>query len=174
MAVEPTSTDTHQPAAAPQNDMAIISGGVDVAPGEDGMYYEKLGVDSKGEIVLGSLMYCDFTGITGVFSNPIATVDAYNADGSIAQIKGMIDMGGFDFTKTENDLYILSILEKYNGNVEAADAYLRQFWGEDYDANAESYQLRMSTRAATTAAERTIPRRCVLTWMRSLPPVPRS
>lgn len=120
---------------------ALISGGVDVALGEDGMYYEKLGVDSKGEIVLGSLMYCDFTGITGVFSNPIATVDAYNADGSIAQIKGMIDMGGFDFSKTENDLYILSILEKYSGDMEAADAYLRQFWGEDYDFHAESYQL---------------------------------
>jgi hypothetical protein len=25
--------------------------------------------------------------------------------------------------------------------VEAADAYLRQFWGEDYDFNAENYQL---------------------------------
>ena len=128
---------------------ALISGGVDVALGEDGRYYEKLGVDSQGKTVLGSLLYCDFTGITGVFSNPIATVDAYNADGSlkynadgtVAKVKGMIDMGGFDFSKTENDQYVLSILEKYNGDVEAADVYLRQYWGGDYDANAESYQL---------------------------------
>jgi len=128
---------------------ALISGGVDVALGEDGKYYERLGVDANGNNVLGSLLYCDFTGITGVFSNPIATVDAYNedgtlkynSDGTVAKIKGMIDMGGFDFSKTENDLYILSVLEKYNGDTEAADAYLRQFWGEDYDTNAESYQL---------------------------------
>ena len=128
---------------------ALISGGVDVALGADGKYYEKLGVDSQGNVVLGSLLYCDFTGITGVFSNPISTVDAYNEDGTLkynadgtkAKVKGMIDMGGFDFSKTENDLYILSVLEKYNGDVEAADAYLRQFWGEDYDFNAENYQL---------------------------------
>lgn len=128
---------------------ALISGGVKVVLGEDGKYYEDLGRDAQGNQKYGSLMYCDFTGITGVFSNPIATVDAYNedstleynADGTVAKIKGMIDMGGFDFSKTENDLYVLSVLEKYNGDVEKADEYLRQYWGEDYDANAESYQL---------------------------------
>ena len=128
---------------------ALISGGVDVALGEDGKYYERLGVDASGNNVLGSLLYCDFTGITGVFSNPIATVDAYNedgtlkynADGTVAKIKGMIDMGGFDFSKTETDLEILGYLQKFNNDVEATDAYLRQYWGEDYDTNAESYQL---------------------------------
>ena len=128
---------------------ALISGGVDVALGEDGYYYEKLGVDSNGKPVLGSLLYCDFTGITGVFSNPIATVDAYNADGSlkrnadstVAKVKGMIDMGGFDFSKTETDLEILAYLERFGFDVEATDAYLRQYWGEDYDASAEAYRL---------------------------------
>ncbi len=128
---------------------ALISGGVDVALGEDGKYYERLGVDASGNNVLGSPLYCDFTGITGVFSNPIATVDAYNEDGTvkrdsngnIVKIKGMIDMGAFDFSKTETDLEILAYLQKFNNDVEATDAYLRQFWGEDYDANAESYQL---------------------------------
>ena len=127
----------------------LIAGGIDVMLGEDGMYYEKLGIDKDGNPVAGSLLYCDFTGITGVFSNPIATVDAYNedgskqynADGTVAKVKGMIDMGGFDFSKTENDLYILGILEKHGNDIEKTDAYLREYWGEDYDANAEEYQL---------------------------------
>lgn len=128
---------------------ALIAGGVDVVLGEDGKYYEDLGVDANGNQKLGSLIYCDFTGITGVFSNPIATVNSYNADGTIARdangdpimISGMIDMGGFDFSKTEGDQYILSILKKYDYDVDATDAYLREYWGEDYDSYAEIYQL---------------------------------
>ena len=127
----------------------LIAGGIDVMLGEDGKYYEKLGIDKNGNPVAGSLLYCDFTGITGVFSNPIATVDAYNedgskqynADGTVAKVKGMIDMGGFDFSKTEGDLYILGILEKHGNDIEKTDAYLREYWGEDYDANADLYQL---------------------------------
>ena len=128
---------------------ALIAGGIDVMLGEDGKYYEKLGVDKDGNPVAGSLLYCDFTGITGVFSNPIATVDAYNedgtlqrnADGTVAKVKGMIDMGGFDFSKTEGDLYILGIMEKYDNDIEKTDAYLREYWGADYDFNAEQYFL---------------------------------
>ena len=128
---------------------ALIAGGIDVMLGEDGKYYEKLGVDKNGNPVAGSLLYCDFTGITGVFSNPIATVDAYNedgtlqrnADGTVAKVKGMIDMGGFDFSKTEGDLYILGIMEKYDNDIEKTDAYLREYWGADYDFNAEQYFL---------------------------------
>ena len=127
----------------------LIAGGVDVALGEDGKYYEKLGIDANGEPVLGSLIYCDFIGITGVFSNPISTVDAYNedgtlmynSDGTVKKVNGMIDMGGFDFSKTETDLEILSYLKKYDFDIEATDAYLRQYWGEDYDSYAEIYQL---------------------------------
>ena len=127
----------------------LIAGGIDVMLGEDGKYYEKLGIDKDGNPVAGSLLYCDFTGITGVFSNPIATVDAYNedgtrqynADGTPAKVKGMIDMGGFDFSKTEGDLYILSVMEKYGNNIEKTAEYLRQYWGEDYDANAELYHI---------------------------------
>ena len=127
----------------------LIAGGIHVMLGDDGMYYEKLGVDKNGNPVAGSLLYCDFTGITGVFSNPIATVDAYNedgtrqynSDGTPAKIKGMIDMGGFDFSKTEGDLYILSVMEKYDNDIEKTDTYLREYWGEDYDANTDLYQL---------------------------------
>lgn len=128
---------------------ALIAGGVDVVLGEDGYYYEDLGLDASGKQKYGSLIYADFTGITSVFSKPIANVYAYNEDGSIMtdangekmEIKGMIDLGGFDFSKTENDLYIVSILNKYDGDTEKADAYLREQWGEDYDTLAEQYQL---------------------------------
>ena len=129
---------------------ALIAGGVKVVLGQDGYYYVDEGRDSQGNQKYGSLVYCDFTGITGVFSNPIATVDAYNEDGTLqknpdgttAKVKGMIDMGGFDFSKTEDDLYILSILEKYDMDTEKADAYLRDYWGEEYNLNADQYQLK--------------------------------
>ena len=84
-----------------------------------------------------------------VFSQPIATVNADKEDGSLLldadgqpkMITGMIDMGGFDFSKTEDDLYILSFLNKHNGDVAATDAYLREMWGEDYDSYAAMYLI---------------------------------
>ncbi len=105
----------------------VIAGGIDVVLGEDGIYYEDLGNGKKG-----SKLYCDFTGITGVFSNPIMTNQG---------VTGMIDMGGFDFSKTENDMYVLSIIEA-QGSVDAADKYLKELWGEDYEGYAEEYQLK--------------------------------
>jgi len=105
----------------------VIAGGIDVVLGEDGIYYEDLGNGKKG-----SKLYCDFTGITGIFSNPIMTNQG---------VKGMIDMGGFDFSKTENDMYVLSVIEA-QGSVDAADKYLKELWGEDYDGYAEEYQLK--------------------------------
>ena len=110
----------------------IIAGGIDVVLGDDGYYYQDLGKDAQGNQIYGSLLYADFTGTTGLFSHAIATV---------GNNKGMIDLGGFDFSKTENDLYIVSVLEKYNYDIQAADAYLREHWGEDYETNAEEYLL---------------------------------
>ena len=123
---------------------ALIAGGIDVVLGEDGYYYEDLGGGQKG-----SLIYADFTGLTGVFSNPITSVPAYhadgtpklNADGTPVMVKGMIEMGGFDFSKTENDLYVLGILNQFGGDTARAEEYLRTLWGEDYDVQAEEYQL---------------------------------
>ena len=121
----------------------LIQGGIDVVL-KNGKYYHDLGGGKTG-----SLIYADFSGITSLFSNPIATVPAYNEDGSLKKndkgeqeyIKGMIDMGGFDFSKSENDLYIIGILEKYNGDTKQADAYLKEQWGTDYEANAAEYKL---------------------------------
>ena len=122
----------------------LIAGGIDVVLGNDGYYYEDLG---NGK--LGSKLYADFTGITSLFSNPIATVNSYDANGNLilddkgnpVKFKGMIDMGGFDFTKSENDLYILGIMAKYDNDVEATRQYLKDFWGTDYDGYAAEYML---------------------------------
>ena len=124
----------------------LITGGIDVVLGEDGYYYEDLGLDANGKQKYGSMIYADFTGSTGVFATPVAS---WNENGTIikdgnvenAVVTGMIDMGGFDFTKTEGDLYILSFLEKHNNDVEATDAYLHEMWGEEYDSYAEIYML---------------------------------
>ena len=121
-----------------------IAGGIKVVLGDDGFYYEDLGDGKKG-----SKLYADFTGITSLFSNPIASVQAYDENGNKkfdengqpVMIKGMIDMGGFDFSKTEEDLYILSILEAQGGDVAKAKEYLIGMWGADYDGYAEIYQV---------------------------------
>ena len=104
-----------------------ISGGIDVILGSDGYYYHDLG-DGK----LGSMLYADFTGITGVFNMPIANV---------GDITGMIDRGAFDFTKTEYDEYVLTYLKNNDFDVNATDTELRKIWGEEYEAYAELYQI---------------------------------
>lgn len=122
----------------------LIHGGIDAVLGDDGVYYHDLGNGKKG-----SKIYVDFTGVTGVLDTPIMTVNAYNADGTlkrdedgnVVQIKGVIDLNGFDFSKSENDLYILSVLKKHNGDQEKTIAYLKNLWGEDFDAEAEEYKL---------------------------------
>lgn len=127
----------------------LIAGGIEVAMGPDGYYHHVTGKTASGDPILGSIVYADFTGITSLFSNPISTVDARDENGNVirdengnvVKVSGMIDMGGFDFSKTEEDLYVLAIMKKYGNDVEATDAYLKEIWGEDYDASAELYQL---------------------------------
>ena len=128
---------------------SLIASGIDVVLGEDGYYHKDLGLDANGNQKYGSILYADFTGLTPIFSKPITTVNAYNADGTIqldangkpVMITGMIELGGFDFSKTENDLYILSVLEKFDGDETAAEAYLKEQWGETFDTNVELYQM---------------------------------
>lgn len=96
---------------------AVIAGGITPVLGDDGLYHEK---------VDGSIIYADFTGLTGVFGQ------------SITQ---MIELGGFDFSKSETDGEILAYLRQNGGDVEKTDAYLKTLWGEDYEANCELYQV---------------------------------
>lgn len=104
-----------------------IAGGIDVVLGEDGIYYEDLGNGEKG-----SKLYADFTGLTAIFDTPIATV---------GEVRGLIDKGAFDFSKTEEDLYVLGYLNKNEGDADAAIAELQEVWGEDYETYAELYQV---------------------------------
>ena len=50
-------------------------------------------------------------------------------------------MGGFDFSKSETDGEILAYLKQNNNDTEKTDEYLKKLWGEEYDANAEIYQI---------------------------------
>ena len=104
-----------------------IAGGIDVVLGEDGIYYHDLGDGKKG-----SKLYADFTGLTAVFDTPIATVDG---------ITGMIDKGAFDFSKDENDMYVLGYLNKNDGDLDATRAELMEVWGEDYEYYFEEYKV---------------------------------
>jgi hypothetical protein len=126
----------------------IIAGGIKAVLKSDGYYYEDLGKDASGNQRYGSLIYADFTGVS-IFSNPITSVNLYDENGNVeldengnpVKVKGMIEMGGFDFSKTENDLYIIGVINKNGGDIEAADLELKSIWGDEYEANASNYQL---------------------------------
>ncbi len=105
----------------------VIAGGIDVVLGSDGYYYEDLGGGKTG-----SKIYADFVGLTSVFDAPIVTV---------GDVLGLVDKGAFDFSKTEDDNWVLACLAQHDGDVEATDKYLREYWGEEYDQYAESYHL---------------------------------
>ena len=94
----------------------IITGGITPVL-KDGKYY-----DSEDN----SLIYADFEGLTTVFSFSIVE---------------MIDMGGFDFSKSETDDEIISYMKNNGNDVDKTKAYLKELWGEDYDENAEIYQI---------------------------------
>ena len=100
---------------------------VDVVLGPDGYYYEDLGLDANGNQRYGSMIYAYFLGGTAVFSQAVYPT--------------MLDLGGFDFSKSESDLEILAYLKKFDGDVEATDAYLHELWGADYEELAEIYKL---------------------------------
>ena len=53
----------------------------------------------------------------------------------------MIDKGGFDFSKDENDQYILTVMAQNDNDQAKTDAALKELWGEDYDANYEIYKV---------------------------------
>ncbi len=103
-----------------------IAGGIDVVLGSDGIYYEDLG-DGR----TGSAIYADFTGLT-LINTPIATV---------GNVTGLVEKGAFDFSKTEYDAYILTVMSENDNDVEKTEAALKEMWGEDYDANCDIYQV---------------------------------
>ena len=105
----------------------LITEGIDVVLGSDGYYYHDLG-DGKQ----GSKIYADFQGLTSLFSSPIVTV---------GDMIGLVDKGAFDFSKTEDDNWVVAAIEKNGGDLEATEKYLRDTWGEDYDHYYDAYQV---------------------------------
>ena len=104
------------------NDMYhLIAGGIDVVLGSDGIYYEDLGNGKKG-----SKIYADFYGITPIFG---------------PSIQSMIKMGGFDFSKTEDDLYIIGIMKENGNDKEKTKEALKNLWGDTYDSEYEAYKV---------------------------------
>ena len=104
------------------NDMYhLIAGGIDVVLGSDGIYYEDLGNGKKG-----SKIYADFYGITPIFSQ---------------SIQSMINMGGFDFSKTEDDLYILGIMKENGNDKEKTIQALKNLWGDTYESEYAEYKV---------------------------------
>ncbi len=99
----------------------LITGGIDVVLGSDGIYYEDLGNGKKG-----SKIYADFTQPTAIFNQTI---------------QQMIGMGGFDFSKTENDLYILGIMKENGNDKEKTKKALKELWGDTYEAEYEEYKV---------------------------------
>lgn len=95
----------------------VIDGGITPVLKDDGYYYEAEG---------GSLIYADFEGITNIFGNTIVN---------------MIDMGSFDFSKSESDHEILAYLKNNDNDVDKTTEYLEELWGEDFDRYAEEYQI---------------------------------
>ena len=104
-----------------------IAPGIDVVLGSDGLYRHDLG-DGK----TGSLLYADFYNSTSSISTPIS---------SQGNIKGLIELGAFDFSKDESDTYVLSAMRYNDNDPEKTRQYLKTLWGADYETNCELYKV---------------------------------
>lgn len=104
-----------------------IAPGIDVVLGDDGIYYHDLGGGNKG-----SKLYADFIYSTSSIATPISSGDG---------IKGLIELGAFDFSKDENDTYILTALEYNDNDQEKTVQYLRTQWGADFETYYELYKV---------------------------------
>ncbi len=96
-----------------ENDMSeynLIPGGIEVALGADGFYHQLY----KDGTLNPTILYADFTDYTPLFNQTL---------------ERMIDMGGFDFTYSDRDVFILDLIEKH-GKGDAFQAALRQEWGD--------------------------------------------
>lgn len=94
----------------------VIAGGITPVL-KDGKYYESID---------NSLIYADFIGSTNLFGRSIIE---------------MIEMGAFDFSKSETDGEIIAYLKQNDNDVAKTEEYLKKLWGEEFEANAELYQI---------------------------------
>jgi hypothetical protein len=96
----------------------ILSGGIKVTLGDDGLYHEL-----RADGTLGSVIYADFVGLTAIFSH---------------SIEAMIERNAFNFAVTESDQEILNYLALYGDGTKDK---LREIWGEEFDELSEIYLL---------------------------------
>lgn len=104
-----------------------IAPGIDVVLGSDGKYYHDLG-DGK----TGSVLYADFVNSTSSITTPISSGNG---------IKGLIELGAFDFSKDESDTYVLTAMSYSENDPEKTKEYLKKMWGADYEANYQLYKV---------------------------------
>ena len=105
-----------------------IAPGIDVVLGEDGYYYHDLGDGKKG-----SKIYLDFVNSTPAFpSGSLST---------IGNLKGLIDRGQFDFSKTEEDEIVLNYLKQAEGDQAKALEQMKADFGDTFDEVYASYKV---------------------------------
>ncbi len=97
----------------------IIAGGIKVTLGDDGFYHEL-----REDGTLGSILYLD-----AIYNSSIFEYDTFET---------LINKGGFDFTKTEGDEYVLSFMAKHG---EGTKDYLKEYWGEQFEELSYKYKL---------------------------------
>lgn len=131
---------TYDMSATGDNIYDVIAGGISVVVDEDGYYREDLGLDENDEQIYGSYIYADFVASTTIFDKPFKDYIVIKNNEEV-ELPGMISLNAFNFALSETDNEILSYLDKYNGDTEACLAYLRTYWGEDFDANCELYRV---------------------------------
>lgn len=104
-----------------------IAPGIDVVLGDDGYYYHDLGDGKKG-----SKIYADFIYSTSSISTPIS---------SGGNIKGLIELGAFDFSKDENDTFVLTALGYNDNDQQKTLEYLKKQWGDDFETYYDEFKV---------------------------------
>ncbi len=110
---------TYNSDATGDNIYEIIHGGIDaVLNPADGLYHHDMGKDEAGNQIYGSVIYADFSGYS-IIDHPIAGVG------------GLIDLGAFDFSKSEDDMVVLQYMKTYENDREKVEEALIAHWGEE-------------------------------------------
>ena len=101
---------------------SAIALGIEVALGEDGYWHEK-----RADGSLGSLLYAEFAAGTTIFG-----------DKTMVEL---IELGAFDFSKSESDQEVLNYVRLYGAENVVEKLKSDEGWGEDFESLAEIYKL---------------------------------
>lgn len=96
---------------------AIVSGGINVALGDDGYYHEK-----RADGSLGSILYLDVVSTSTIFNDDC--------------ILDLIRSGVFNFEITEDDQWIIDYYDYFESldfNGTDFETCMEEVWGEDFD-----------------------------------------